>query len=449
VGWARTALVLTVWAAVAAGGEAVEKAAEKPAANNAAAGEWQKLETKLAPLPQPRAIVSPGLYDAELQKTVTFAKEGEAVELGLPQVGRDKAGNEYPPVTARLQRGVFWFDLNGDGKPGGDETRPVGPDGMTDPLGCELHYEDGMAGQYAFRLKMVAEKEKYVLLRACARVAEFQGKKIVLLDDNGNGKYDDVGKDAVIIGDGPLAFLGKYVEIGGQFYELLVHASGHTVEIRPAPKLDTGTVDLFEKYKPPQKSETLKIHTLIISGTAGSFAFDEKHRRGKVPEGAYDLVFGLFERAKETVYLKKGEKTSFTVTANQTATPRWGGVVKAKFEVSSEEKGVEVSPPGFFGEGSERYVPEHFRVTPVTAGIVQVFTDRMKLERRTPFGTKKFEVKPDGQLSPVVFKPYRPSPDEYEVTVDYNSGIMGSVTGRERLHYTPVKKKGAEKKAER
>ena len=51
-----------------------------------------------------------------------------ATERMFVYEGRDKAGKEFPQVTARLQRGIFWFDLNGDGKPGGDETRAIGPE---------------------------------------------------------------------------------------------------------------------------------------------------------------------------------------------------------------------------------------------------------------------------------------------------------------------------------
>ncbi|MCY3020912.1 MAG: hypothetical protein NTW87_17990 [Planctomycetota bacterium] len=421
-----------------------DKAPAKPAAN--AAPDWQKLETKAVPLLQPRQVASPGLFDPERQKVIVFPKDGSPVDTALPHAGKDKAGNDNPALLARLQGKFIWIDANGDGKAVPEETRAVAPDGFTDPFTCDLHYEDGTATPYSFRLKAVVEGEKYALIRATARVAEFQGQKIVLLDDNGNGRYDDAGQDAVIVGDGPVSLLGRYISLGGKFYETLVHAGGTTMEIRPAPDIETGTVDLFEKYTPSQKSENLKIHTLIISGTQGSFAFDDNHKAQKVPAGPYDLVFGLLERAKEWVYLKKGDKTSFTVIANQTVTPHWGGAVKAKFDVASDEKGIVVSPPAFFGEGSEQYFPENYRQAPVTVSVALVYKDLRRIERRVPVGSHKFDVLPDGTLGPVTLKPYRWTGDEYQVTVDYNSGIMGGVTTRQDFQFVPMRKKAGEKK---
>ena len=418
---------------------AVKPAAAQPAAE--AAGEWQKIETRVVPLPQPRHILSPGVFDGDLQKTITFPKDGSAVDTGLPHGGQDKDGKPYPPIMARVQQNFIWIDFNGDGKPGSDETRPIAPDGTTNAFTCELHYDDGTAGQYAFCLKTIVEHERFALLRCTARGAEFQGRKLVLLDDNGNGKYDDAGQDVVIVGDNPPCFLGKYLRLGDKFYEVLAHAAGATLEVRPAPKFETGTVDAFEKYKPSQKAENLKLHMLIVTGADYSIGFDERHKTAPVPAGTYDLAFGLLERAKEVVYFKKGEKTSFSVAAGQSAAPVWGGTVKMKFDVSIEEKGVLVTPPVFMGAGSEQYAPENYRVVPVLASIAQCFTDRQRIEHRIPFGQKRYDVLSSGELAPRLFQPYRLANDEYEIAVDYNSGIMGSVTGRVRLQYVPPAKK--------
>jgi hypothetical protein len=206
--------------------------------------EWQKHETKAVPLPLPRQVLSPGIFDAELFNVLTFGKDGAPVDSGLPHFGKDKAGKDYPAIMVRFLQGSFWFDFNGDGKPGKDETRVLNTDGMTDPLTCELHYEDGTAAQYMFRMKTVVEKEKFAIIRAIARTFDFEGKKVILLDDNGNGKYGDIDKDSVIVGDSPVSFLGKHLNIGDKFYEILVHDAGATLEMRAAPKLDFGWVVL-------------------------------------------------------------------------------------------------------------------------------------------------------------------------------------------------------------
>ena len=60
---------------------------------------------------------------------------------------------------------------------------------------------------------MLAEKEQYALIRACARSAEFLGQKILLIDDDGNGTFNDQERDALLIGDQPVTRLGKHVLI--------------------------------------------------------------------------------------------------------------------------------------------------------------------------------------------------------------------------------------------
>jgi hypothetical protein len=416
------------------------KAEPKAEAQPGGGAEWQKLETKSVGLASPRQVLSPGYFDLSLQKMITFPKDGTAVDLGLPHAGKDSNGKDFPALLARLKDEFVWVDINGDGKPGGSETARINPDGLSDPITCDLHYEDGTTAQYSFRFKTIAEKEKFAIVRTMARTATFQNHKITLLDDDGNGKYDDVDRDALVIDDQPVTFLGKYILIGEDFYEVVAHPAGTVMEIRAAPKIDTGIADMFAAYTVSQKSETMKIHGLIITGPNGSFSFDERRKAGKVPAGTYDITFGLFERAKETVYMKKGEKTSFSVVARETAKPKWGGEVTAKFDLSSDGEKVTVGIPTFMGEGSETYYPENYRAVGVLAIISQVFVDRMRIERLSGFGQKKFEVQPDGSIKPVEFRYMRNANDQYEVAIEYNSGIMGKVVGKERMQFVFKKK---------
>ena len=46
-----------------------------------------------------------------------------------------------------------------------------------------------------------------------------------------------------------------------------------------------GAIDLFAQFEPPQKSDGLRIHTVIVCGPEGCFAFNDKQRLQKVPAG--------------------------------------------------------------------------------------------------------------------------------------------------------------------
>ena len=440
--------------------------------------DWEKIETKLLPLAT-RQILSPGLYDRTLMNIVSFQPPPPpivppvapgnknpampavppipvppappALPLGppppptlkLPRFGLDKNGKPRAPFVARFAQEFIWVDFDGDGKPGPGETQHIGADGYSDPFTCELFYEDGTTAKHAFRFKTIADKDQYALIRASARVFDFRGKRIMLLDDDGNGKYNDAGRDAVWVEGQPVCFLGKHIQIGDALFEIIVHQSGGTVEIRPAAKdLLLGSIEPFEKYVSTQRSENLKLHTLIFSGSEGSFACDETHRSVPAPAGTYDMVFALFERTNETVFLKKGAKTSFNVIPKAAAQPKWGGPVKAHFSLTSDGEEVTVGAPHFLGIGSEEYIPEYGHALPCTARVSMVFRDRahLDIESYVSFASHKFETLPNGDFKPLAFKRYRNVSDEYEAAVEYTSGILGRVDGKERLAFTYKKK---------
>ena len=406
--------------------------------------EWKKFETKLIPLNPSRPAKSPGLYDRGLLHVLTFPPNGAPVDTGLPHAGNDKAGKPRPPILGRFVQDHIWIDFDGDGKQDLDEVRRINSDGWSDVFSCELFYDDGTSGKYSFRMKTIVEKEKYALVRAVAHTFEYNGKAITLLDDDGNGKYNDAGRDTVFVDGQPACLLGKHMYLGDTLVEIIVHASGSTVEVRPAAKdLVLGAIDPFSKYEQPQKAENLKIHTLIFCGPQGSFAFDETHRLLKVPADAYDLTFGLFERANETMYVKKGEKTSFNVTGNVVTQIKWGGKVKVKFTLNSDGEEVTVSAPHFIGQLTEEYFPElGVRTLNCTARMSIVFKDktRFDIDGYVQFGQKRFDFMPDGEFKPLIFRRYRTISEEYEGSVEYTSGIIGRVEGRERLSFVYKKK---------
>jgi hypothetical protein len=419
-----------------------------PAPAPAAPQTWQKIETKALPLPNPRQYLTPGMMDPDLQHLITFPKDGSAVDLGLPHAGKDKAGKDFPALMARYAAGVIWVDLNGDGKPTNGETSPIGLDGFTEPFSCDLHYSDGTTGEYAFRLKQVVEKEKYAIVRCMARQFEFKGQHIVMIDDDSNGKFDDAEHDCLFIGDFPVTTLGKYIPIGDDFFEILVHDAGTIVEIRPAPKMELGTVNVVEAFHWPQKSQDSKLDVMIIRSADSSFSFNDRRPTMKIPTGAYDLVYGLFERNKEMIFLKKGDKTSFTVAAgDKNVVPKYGGKISAQVECDSDGQDIYIHKPTFMGEAGERYFPENFKVVSVWAFLAQVYLDTMKIENFQDIGGKRrYDVTPEGELKDVVIRRLRDVSEEYQASVEFDSGILGKVIGKQRFEFV-FRKKDKETKA--
>jgi hypothetical protein len=406
--------------------------------------EWVKIETKAVPFSHPRQHLTPGLLDPELYHIITFPKDGSLVDLDLPHFGKDKAGNPYSAIKGAFRDGGIWIDVNANGRVDQGEGCVVNPtDGYSDAFICDLHYDDGSTGSYIFRMKTVVDKEQYAIIRCTSRTAEYKGHKIHFIDDNGNGKYDDAEKDSVIIDDNPVTFLGKYIQLGEDFFETLVHTGGNVVEIRPAPKMELGNVNMFDALKLLQKAENLKVETLVIKSANSSFSFDERRRTGKVPTGAYDLAFGIIERNKEVVYVKKGDKSSFNVMTGDNVLPKYGGKITATVDIDADGEEVTIKKPQFTGEGSEHYFPENYNVGSVLCSIGMVFINPMlRADQIVPFAgsPRKFEKLPNGELKPLVLRRYRDKSEEYRVDLNYDSGIMGPVTGRQKFQFEYHKK---------
>jgi len=421
-------------------------AANPPPADAGAEPQWQRFETKITPLSTVRQILSPGVLDPELQHLIVTPKDGSSVDILLPHFGQDKSGKDFPAILARFATGAVALETKGDGKP--TMSSIFADDNYSEPFTTDIHYEDGTSAPYTFRLKRLIDKEKYLLIRNVARQFEFKGQTIVLLDEDGNGKYSDVDRDCVIVGNNPVTFLGKYIAVGDEFYEMLVHDAGISVELRKAPKMDVGTVKMLDSYKLPQKSEDLKIDTIIIHNADSSFSFDDRHPTAKVPVGAYDMVFGIFERKVECVYAKKGEKTSFTVAAgDQNVLPKYGGKITAQVEADSDGWDVFIHKPKFVGEAGENYWPENFKQSVLSGALALVYYDKaIRIEMLQDIGARRFTITPDGNVKDIVIRHYREKNEEYQAAVEYESGIMGVVIGKKRLDFVFKKKEKGDDK---
>lgn len=403
--------------------------------------DWVKVQTTDVPMRDEKQVLTPGLFDRAQMRLINFPVDGKPVDLELPHDGKDKDGKPLPPLMGVYKAGFVWLDLNGNGKQDPRESGPVPSKGAAGPFVWQATYEDGTSGPYTFKLLDVGESGKLALVRMSMKQAKVgKNTQLLLLDDDGNGKYGDLFKDALILAGQPVNLLSRQVYIEGKLHELLVHPAGQTIELRPMEAIPLGAFNLFTSYKPPQKAENLKLHTLIVAGKDGSFAFDRTIQQLELPAGAYDLVFGLFERANETVVLRKGERTSFNVEAGKVATLAWGGPVEARFDLQSDGTAITVGTPTFFGLAGEIYQPLDFKTVNVRASLAMIWLDKRLNNRENfePSGTKKYEVLDNNDLKPVVFEWMKD--DEMQVAVSYQSGILGSVDTKQRIQFVKRRK---------
>ncbi len=399
---------------------------------------WRKVDTEEQLLKDAYQIMTPGLFDRGAVAKVAFPVDGTPVELNLPHEGADADGKPRPVLRGALRQRAIWLDLDGDKKPGGGELSAVGPEGDAGPFAYSASYDDGTTGIYTFKLQATKVAGEFQVVRLCARVARLTQKNtLVLIDDDGNGLFNDLGRDVILVDTQPVAYLGRHMFVGDQLFELVVHPGGKMVEVRPMAYYQTGKVTLFKDYIYPQKADNLRIHMVIAQGTDASFGFSPTQHVRDLPAGAYDLVFALFERATERVYMLKGDKTSFSVEANKEVSVKWGGPIKADFTVAAAGKEITLSPPVFTGAAGERYIPSDYRKIPFY-GYVSVYQKDRRgnpSNRTEQKATDKFLYDARGELKPLVFEWGRS--EELQLAIEYRSGILGPVRGERRLSHNP------------
>jgi hypothetical protein len=237
-------------------------------------------------------------------------------------------------------------DSNGDGK---GDVKAKGTAGL---VTLKASTADGKPLVYTLRL--VNNAGTWSFAASGAMVGSFQNETIRVIDQNNNGRYDDFGLDALVIGKGDAAaFLSKVVSIGGALYTLDMNDLGDELTITPYEG-KAGTLDLTGKYVTKGKLEAA-----VVRSVDGTSSFELSAAKGGlvVPEGKYEIVSGLVTMGKESVRIKTGRAKPFTVHADQASVVEWGGPLTADFTFVRTGDKVTFDPATlwFFGKAGEEY----------------------------------------------------------------------------------------------
>jgi hypothetical protein len=113
------------------------------------------------------------------------------------------------------------------------------------------------------------------------------------------------------------------------------------------------------------------------------------------------------------------------------------GLVKI---AESDGRELTVSKPLIMGVASEVYTPLDYEKFPLRAYMKLIYREPRlnNIERLKPLGVKRFEALHDGDVKPVVFEQFLTS--ELEFSVEYKSGILGSVIIDERVTFVYKRK---------
>jgi hypothetical protein len=237
-------------------------------------------------------------------------------------------------------------DTNGDGK---GDVKAKGTAGLV-----TLKAVTAEGKPLVYTVRLVNNAGTWSFAASGAMVGSFQNETIRVIDQNNNGRYNDYGQDALVVGKGDAAaFLSKVVSIGGALYGLEVNEAGDELTIAPFEG-KAGTLDVVSKFETKGK-----LQAAVVRSSDGTSSFELSTAKGGlvVPEGKYEIVAGLVTMGKESVRIKTGKSKPITVHAGQPAVFEWGGPLTADFTYVREGEKVTFAPTSlwFYGRAGEEY----------------------------------------------------------------------------------------------
>jgi hypothetical protein len=259
-------------------------------------------------------------------------------------------------IAVETEANRIVVDRNGDGKP---EELIKGTEGT---VTVQVSYGGGEKSSYAVRL-FGDGSGNWTYDRWGYMSGKVQGTTLVLIDENANGLYDEVGKDRMVVGDGTQAHpLSPIVSLAGKLYELTVEPSGTRVRTRPYTG-EVGTLDLASKFRSKGK-----LSSAVVKN--GRNHFEVGGGPATLPVGEYRLFSGVVSAVPQLAHLKQGEMRPFAVEAGKTTAVEWGMPVSIQFAHEFRDELVTIQPDkihvlGATGEEYFAFKPMSFTPTVV------------------------------------------------------------------------------------
>ena len=246
-------------------------------------------------------------------------------------------------VVVETEPNKIHLDTDGDGKV--DEVIK----GEQGTVTLAVSYPGGEKSSYAVRV-FGDGSGKWTFDRWGYMSGKVQGTTLVLVDENGNGLYNDFGKDRMVVGGGTQAHpLSPVANLGGKLYELTIEPSGARVHTRPYAG-EVGVLDLTSKFDSKGKLTSAVVkNNLNYFEVAGSAV--------TLPIGEYRLFSGVVSSAPQLAHLKQGSMSAFLVEGGKTTTLEWGMPVAIQFSHSFRDRFVTIEPGQIHirGERGEEY----------------------------------------------------------------------------------------------
>lgn len=212
---------------------------------------------------------------------------------------------------------------------------------------------DGTAFTYPVRLEGAAGAWKWAA--GGALEGDLAGTPVRVVDLDGNGRFGDVGSDAIVVGEGDVAqLLGETVHVDGALRSVTVDASGAFLEAAPFAG-PTGALDL----RAALGAKGVLLSALVVSED-GRQAFDLAHVEGgaQVPVGRYRLARAALGLGEARVTVDASGVAPLEVAAGAEVALAWGAPVRATFVADRQGDQLVLDPSkvAYVGRAGERWL---------------------------------------------------------------------------------------------
>lgn len=263
-----------------------------------------------------------------------------------------------------------WHDVSGEILlPGGLEfaTKTEGPlklrvdtnaDGRLDKdvkgqagfLTLSAENDEGEKVKYSVRIKNVGAA-KWQWATGSSMSGKVAGTVVHVFDQDGNGKYDDYGVDAMAIGSSKSAsLLSTVVPVGDKLFNFDIQADGNGAKFSPFEG-ETGVLSIEKQF-----SAQGKLSAAVFRSGDMAFQVAGEKKGLTVPVGDYQFVSGKVERGSASCLVRSGKMRPVSVEAGGTTDVEWGETVTGEFDTRTVGKSVTVQPNfAYYGAAGEEY----------------------------------------------------------------------------------------------
>ena len=271
--------------------------------------------------------------------------------IGIPHAGGDG-------FAVGFEGNSLKFDTDGDGsldrtiKPLVDEKTNV----STTRVVLEGQSKSGQDFRYAVRLRNDARGWEWAPGGAMAGtvITAAGPMPIRIIDQNGNGRFNDIGSDAMIVGTSDHAMLlSRTIQLDDQLQIVEYAEDGSTISCTPYAG-PTSEIDMTTSFN----SKAVLLSSVIVSQD-GQHSFDVGAIDGaiKVPAGTYTVVGGVLGLGDHRVQIAAGRMQPLQLAAEKQTEFNWGGPIESEFQFARAGDKVQFSPNHiwYYGKAGEQY----------------------------------------------------------------------------------------------